>query len=73
MDPKGRLIYTYQKAFLYETDENWAAEGPGFVSTHIDGLGKVNIAHNPFVCISSVNALIIGRVWHLHGHQPIQI
>ncbi|KAL7316181.1 hypothetical protein PS15m_005317 [Mucor circinelloides] len=41
VDPKGRLIYTYQKAFLYETDENWAAEGPGFVSTHIDGLGKV--------------------------------
>ncbi|KAK4514275.1 uncharacterized protein ATC70_001866 [Mucor velutinosus] len=41
VDPKGRLLHTYQKAFLYETDENWAEEGPGFVSTHIEGLGKV--------------------------------
>lgn len=54
VDPKGRLIHTYQKAFLYETDENWAAEGPGFVSTHIHGLGKVNIAHNSFLSISAM-------------------
>ncbi|GAN08560.1 conserved hypothetical protein [Mucor ambiguus] len=41
VDPKGRLLHTYQKAFLYETDENWAEEGPGFVSTDIEGIGKV--------------------------------
>ncbi|CEP15041.1 hypothetical protein [Parasitella parasitica] len=40
VNPEGKLVYTYQKAFLYETDENWAMEGPGFVSTHIKGLGK---------------------------------
>ncbi|KAG2216081.1 hypothetical protein INT45_005839, partial [Circinella minor] len=32
IDPKGQLIKTYQKSFLYETDEHWAKEGPGFIS-----------------------------------------
>jgi protein N-terminal amidase len=42
VNPEGKVVLTYQKSFLYETDENWAAEGPGFVSTHIEGLGKVS-------------------------------
>ncbi|KAI8989590.1 carbon-nitrogen hydrolase, partial [Pilobolus umbonatus] len=41
VDPQGTLVYTYQKTFLFETDENWAIEGPGFVATKLDGLGKV--------------------------------
>lgn len=41
VDPQGKVIVTYKKTFLFETDENWAVEGPGFVSIKIDGLGKV--------------------------------
>lgn len=41
VNPEGKLITTYQKTFLYETDENWAIEGPGFVSFQVDRLGKV--------------------------------
>ncbi|CEG84521.1 hypothetical protein RMATCC62417_18312 [Rhizopus microsporus] len=41
VDPQGKLVKTYQKSFLFETDEQWATEGPGFVSMEIDGLGKV--------------------------------
>ncbi|CAJ0838268.1 17555_t:CDS:10 [Entrophospora sp. SA101] len=40
----GELITTYQKTHLYETDENWAEEGPGFKSLHIPTLGKVGLA-----------------------------
>ncbi|KAI9019241.1 carbon-nitrogen hydrolase [Phycomyces nitens] len=38
---QGELVYTYRKHFLYEVDENWAQEGPGFASIEIKGLGKV--------------------------------
>jgi predicted amidohydrolase len=38
---KGELIKTYRKAFLYETDELWASEGPGFDTIDIPELGKV--------------------------------
>ncbi|KAI7897538.1 carbon-nitrogen hydrolase, partial [Cokeromyces recurvatus] len=41
VNSNGEVILTYQKSFLYETDENWATEGSGFISTHINGLGKV--------------------------------
>jgi protein N-terminal amidase len=41
VNPEGKLISTYQKTFLYETDENWAIEGPGFASLNIRSLGKV--------------------------------
>ncbi|CAO3702873.1 unnamed protein product [Rhizopus stolonifer] len=41
VDPQGELVETYQKSFLYETDERWAIEGPGFVSVKIDKLGKI--------------------------------
>ncbi|KAF9578972.1 Carbon-nitrogen hydrolase [Lunasporangiospora selenospora] len=41
VSPKGTLVSTYSKTFLYYTDENWAQEGPGFQSTDIEGLGKV--------------------------------
>jgi len=40
---EGNLIATYQKSFLYETDERWADEGPGFKCWEVDGLGKVGI------------------------------
>jgi hypothetical protein len=34
-------VTTYQKTFLYEVDEAWAQEGPGFKSMYIEGLGQV--------------------------------
>ncbi|ORZ14116.1 carbon-nitrogen hydrolase [Absidia repens] len=41
---QGELVKTYRKAFLYETDENWASEGPGFETIDIPELGKVGLA-----------------------------
>ncbi|RUS34154.1 hypothetical protein BC938DRAFT_482244 [Jimgerdemannia flammicorona] len=43
VDRQGNLIATYQKSFLYYTDERWADEGPGFISLQIERLGKVGI------------------------------
>lgn len=37
----GKLIETYSKHFLYETDENWADEGPEFKAIDVNDLGKV--------------------------------
>lgn len=42
VNPQGQVVATYRKTFLYKTDENWAAEGPGFQSQLIPGLGKVH-------------------------------
>eukprot|EP00158_Paraphelidium_tribonemae_P007952 Partr_v1_DN28407_c0_g1_i1_m41194 putative Nitrilase family, member 2 len=39
VDPRGDLVHVYRKHFLYETDEQWASEGPAFQSIHIDELG----------------------------------
>ncbi|CAG8445975.1 2459_t:CDS:10 [Funneliformis mosseae] len=41
VNPYGELIETYQKTHLYETDESWAEEGPGFKSINVPGLGKI--------------------------------
>ncbi|KAI8388369.1 carbon-nitrogen hydrolase [Radiomyces spectabilis] len=41
VDPTGNLVKTYRKAFLFETDEGWAEEGPGFSVMDIDEFGKV--------------------------------
>ncbi|KAG0182700.1 Carbon-nitrogen hydrolase [Apophysomyces sp. BC1021] len=41
VNSRGEVVKTYQKSFLYEADERWAEEGPGFVSVVIPGLGKV--------------------------------
>ncbi|KAI8100169.1 carbon-nitrogen hydrolase [Halteromyces radiatus] len=41
---QGELIKTYRKSFLYETDEHWASEGPGFETIDIPELGKVGLA-----------------------------
>ncbi|KAI8138512.1 N-terminal asparagine amidohydrolase-like protein [Fennellomyces sp. T-0311] len=41
VNPQGHLVQTYQKSFLFQQDEVWAAEGPGFVSIEMEGLGKV--------------------------------
>jgi len=35
VSPKGELLATYDKSFLYETDHNWAEEGSGFVTIDI--------------------------------------
>ncbi|KAF9355315.1 Carbon-nitrogen hydrolase [Mortierella sp. AD094] len=41
VSPRGKLLATYAKHFLYYTDENWAEEGPAFMSIPIEPLGQV--------------------------------
>ncbi|KAG0002251.1 Carbon-nitrogen hydrolase [Entomortierella chlamydospora] len=41
VSPGGKLLATYAKHFLYYTDENWAEEGPAFMSTPVETLGQV--------------------------------
>ncbi|CAG8596832.1 11040_t:CDS:2 [Paraglomus brasilianum] len=41
--PSTEILATYQKHFLYETDEAWAEEGPGFMSIDVPDLGKVGL------------------------------
>ncbi|KAF9277280.1 Carbon-nitrogen hydrolase [Mortierella alpina] len=41
VSPEGKVLTTYAKHFLYYTDENWAEEGPSFVSLPVEGLGQV--------------------------------
>jgi len=53
---EGNLIATYQKSFLYETDERWADEGPGFKCWEVDGLGKVIISTSLYVYVCVVRA-----------------
>lgn len=36
----GRLVTVYKKHFLYETDENWADEGPSFFAMDIEDLNN---------------------------------
>ncbi|RIA95910.1 carbon-nitrogen hydrolase [Glomus cerebriforme] len=43
VNPHGELIETYQKTHLYETDESWAEEGPGFKSINVPNLGKIGL------------------------------
>ncbi|KAI8583925.1 hypothetical protein K450DRAFT_220623 [Umbelopsis ramanniana AG] len=43
VDRQGNVVTTYQKTFLYEVDEAWAQEGPGFKSMYIEGLGQVGL------------------------------
>src|SRR4051794_37188104 len=39
-DPGGNIVHVYRKHFLYTTDETWAAEGPGFTTLDLPGLGR---------------------------------
>nr|CAG8541159.1 7576_t:CDS:10 [Entrophospora candida] len=50
-DRSDELITTYQKTHLYETDENWAEEGPGFKSIHIPILGKLLLKVGLAICM----------------------
>lgn len=44
VSPTGAIINNYRKAFLYYTDETWAAEGPsGFFSGQLGDLGQVTM------------------------------
>ena len=38
VDRRGRLLHLYRKHFLYETDEQWANEGPQFEAVRIEEL-----------------------------------
>ncbi|KAI9319390.1 carbon-nitrogen hydrolase [Dichotomocladium elegans] len=71
VDPQGTRIATYRKTFLYTVDENWACEGPGFISMAIDGLGKVGFGIcmdlNPYQFKSEFEAYEFAR-FHV-GHQ----
>lgn len=41
LDDKGETVTVYDKAFLYEVDEAWAEEGPGFVTVDTRAFGRV--------------------------------
>eukprot|EP01137_Pigoraptor_chileana_P034361 Opistho-2@26793 len=43
VDPRGVIVITYDKAFLYEVDERWADEGSGFVTTTLPRIGTVGL------------------------------
>lgn len=69
---------TYQKTFLYEVDEAWAQEGPGFKSMYIEGLGQVRKKFSfkltrDLLSNSLIVSCIIGWIRHLHGPQPLSI
>ncbi|KAI9489758.1 carbon-nitrogen hydrolase [Zychaea mexicana] len=74
VNPQGHLVKTYQKAFLFETDERWAAEGPGFVSMTIEGLGRVGFGIcmdiNPYQFKAPFDAYEFAR---FHDDQDTQI
>ena len=59
VDPQGNLIKTYQKCFLFETDEQWATEGSGFVSMEMDGLGKVIVIQMTYILFSIYLLLLL--------------
>ncbi|CAJ0833159.1 7895_t:CDS:10 [Entrophospora sp. SA101] len=50
-DRFDELITTYQITHLYETDGNWAEEGPGFKSIHIPILGKLLLKVGLAICM----------------------
>eukprot|EP00124_Ichthyophonus_hoferi_P001030 Ihof_evm11s46 gene=Ihof_evmTU11s46 len=41
--PDGTIIKTYDKHFLYDKEELWAEEGPGFWAIDTDAFGKIGI------------------------------
>lgn len=44
VSPTGEILANYRKAFLYYTDESWAAEGDtGFFCDSLGSLGKVSL------------------------------
>ncbi|KZF22616.1 carbon-nitrogen hydrolase [Xylona heveae TC161] len=44
VSPEGTILANYRKHFLYETDENWAQEGPeGFFAGELGKLGRVTM------------------------------
>ncbi|PWN87550.1 carbon-nitrogen hydrolase [Acaromyces ingoldii] len=44
VDPNGHVIHAFRKHFLFETDETWARQGPGFELIHVPRLGKICVA-----------------------------
>jgi len=65
VNPQGELVLTYQKHFLYETDENWALEGPSFTCREIPGLGKVRSIDPPLLL--DFPQWAFGKMLHLKG------
>lgn len=59
VDSQGKLVKTYQKCFLFETDEQWATEGPGFVTMEMDGLGKVIVIQMAYILFSIYFAVVV--------------
>ncbi len=41
ISPQGDIVKSYQKTFLYEADEHWAEEGPGFCSFNHPSFGQI--------------------------------
>ena len=64
VSPDGTLITTYQKHFLFTTDESWASEGSAFKSMFVEGLGMVGFGIcmdlNPYKFQSPFDAFEFG-------------
>ncbi|ORZ00419.1 carbon-nitrogen hydrolase [Syncephalastrum racemosum] len=74
VDRQGQLLTTYQKTFLFETDEQWAREGPGFRTIDVPELGKVGLGIcmdiNPYKFEASFNAYEFATY---HNEQKTQL
>jgi protein N-terminal amidase len=46
VNPRGEVICSYDKHFLYEADEAWANEGESFKTFDIPDFGKVGLIFN---------------------------
>ena len=51
VDREGNYIKSYKKTFLYETDETWADEGPGFEKLDITNHDGIDIRVGNGICM----------------------
>ncbi|KAL1916150.1 uncharacterized protein VTP21DRAFT_6154 [Calcarisporiella thermophila] len=73
VDRTGQLVTNYQKSFLFETDERWASEGPGFRSVDVKELGRVGIGIcmdlNPYKFQAPFHAFEFARFHRVKGSR----
>ncbi|KAF9199104.1 Carbon-nitrogen hydrolase, partial [Haplosporangium sp. Z 27] len=76
VSPEGKILATYAKHFLYYTDENWAEEGPAFMSIPIEPLGQVGFGIcmdvNPYRFKSPFNAFEFSN-FHLKNKTDLML
>ncbi|KAF9113666.1 Carbon-nitrogen hydrolase [Mortierella sp. AM989] len=76
VSPEGKLLATYAKHFLYYTDENWAEEGPAFISIPIETLGQVGFGIcmdvNPYQFKAAFNEFEFSR-FHFNNKTNLML